>query len=57
MEKKKTRGRPRIPDSEKRKPAFVMRLTNDELATIRQAAGENVEGWARAVLLRAAKRR
>jgi hypothetical protein len=57
MEKKKSVGRPRLPDSEKRKPAFVMRLTDDELAKIRQAAGDNVEGWARTVLLRAAKRR
>jgi hypothetical protein len=57
MDKKKPRGRPRIPDSQKRKPAFVMRLTDDELAKIRLAAGDNVEGWSRAVLLRAAKRR
>ena len=56
MEKKKSRGRPKIPDSEKRKPAFVMRLTDDEFAQIKQKAGDNVEGWARAVLLRAAKR-
>jgi hypothetical protein len=57
MNKKQARGRPRLSDSEKRKPAFVMRLTDDELAQIRRAAGDNVEGWARAVLLRAAKRR
>ena len=56
---KKTRpvGRPKLPDSERRKPAFVMRLTDDELAKVKQAAGDNVEGWAREVLLRAAKRR
>ena len=56
MDKKRQRGRPELPDDEKRKPAFVMRLTDDEFALVKQAAKGNVLGWARDALLRAAKR-
>jgi hypothetical protein len=49
-------GRPRLPDSEKRKPAFLLKLTDAEFAEIRRAAGDKVSTWARTVLLRAAKR-
>jgi hypothetical protein len=57
MAKKAPRGRPRLADSEKRKPAFLLKLTDAEFDLIRQAAGEKVSTWAREVLLRAAKRR
>ena len=54
---KTARGRPSLPDSEKRKPAFLLKLTDAEFALIRQAAGDKVSTWAREVLLAAAKRR
>ena len=54
--KKPTRGRPILPDSEKRKPAFLLKLTDAEFELIRKAAGEKVSTWAREVLLRAAVR-
>jgi hypothetical protein len=51
------RGRPALPDSEKRKPAFLLKLTDAEFETIKQAAGPKVSTWARETLLKAAKRR
>ena len=57
MAKKAARGRPALPDEQKRKPAFLLKLTNAEFELIRQAAGGKVSTWAREVLLRAAKRR
>ncbi len=45
-----------MPDSEKRNAAFLLKMTDAELATIRAAGGVNLSGWARQVLLRAAKR-
>ncbi len=53
---KASRGRPALPDSEKRKPAFLLKLTDAEFEQIRQAAGDKVSTWAREVLLRTAKR-
>ena len=58
MNPKRGRGRPRMADDEKRKPAFLIKLTDEENAMIREAlAGEKITTWAREVLLRAAKRR
>jgi hypothetical protein len=54
---KSKRGRPPVPDEEKRKPAFLLKLTDDEHELIKQAAGGKTSTWAREVLLRAAKRR
>lgn len=54
---KKTRGRPRKPESEKVKPAFMLNLTDAEYELVKQAAGAKVSSWAREVILRAAKRR
>lgn len=53
---KAKRGRPELPDSEKRKPAFLLKLTDAEHELIKQAAGPKVSTWARETLLRAAKR-
>ena len=50
------RGRPALPDSEKRKPAFLLKLSDAEYELIKRAAGEKVSTWARETLLRAAKR-
>jgi hypothetical protein len=50
-------GRPTLPDSEKRKPAFLLKLTDAEHDLIKKAAGGKVSTWARETLLRAAKRR
>lgn len=56
--KKRRVGRPILPDSEKRKPAFLIKLTDAEHDTIKRAVGDGkVTTWAREVLLRAAKRR
>jgi len=57
MAKKAVVGRPELPESEKRKARFLVKLNDAEYATIRQAAGAKVSTWAREVLLRAAKRR
>jgi hypothetical protein len=57
MAKKSARGRPTIPDEEKRKGRFLIKLSDAEYEQIRQAAGEKLTTWAREVLLRAAKRR
>jgi hypothetical protein len=54
---KETRGRPALPESEKRKPAFLLKLTDAEHELIKEAAGGKTSTWAREVLLRAAKRR
>jgi hypothetical protein len=54
---KSARGRPTLPESEKRKPAFLLKLSDAEFELIRQAAGEKVSTWARETLLRAARRR
>ena len=51
------RGRPALPDNEKRKPAFLLKLSDAEYELIKQAAGDKVSTWARETLLRAAKRR
>jgi len=51
------RGRPALPDSERRKAAFLLKLTDAEFELIRQAAGDKVSTWARETLLRAARRR
>lgn len=57
MATKRGPGRPSIPDSEKRKPALLIKLTDAENELIRSAAGPKITTWAREVLLRAAKRR
>ena len=57
MAKKKGPGRPKLPSSEKRKPAFLVKLTDAEYDLIKQAADPRVGTWAREVLLRAAKRK
>jgi len=57
MSKKSARGRPKLPDSEKRDAAFLLKMTTAELKLLRQAGGDNLSGWARETLLRAAKRR
>ncbi len=54
---KAKRGRPPVPEAEKRKPAFLVKLTDAEHELIKHAAGEKVSTWARDVLLRAAKRK
>jgi len=56
MAKKKGRGRPKLPESEKRDAAFLLKMTDAELALLRQAGGDNLSGWARETLLRAARR-
>ena len=57
MQKRKV-GRPVLPDSEKRKPAFLIKLTDAEHNTIKRAVGDGkVTTWARNVLLRSAKRK
>ena len=56
MAKKSNRGRPAIPESEKRKARFLLKLNDEEYETIRRAAGDKVSTWARETLLRAAKR-
>lgn len=57
MDKKATRGRPPVADSEKRKPRFLLKLNDAEYELIQRAAGDKVSTWARDTLLRAAKRR
>jgi len=56
MAKKKAIGRPKLSDSEKRKGAFLVKLTDAEYELIKQAATPRVGTWARNVLLKAAKR-
>jgi hypothetical protein len=50
------RGRPALPDDEKRKPAFLLKLSDAEYELIKKAAGDKVSTWARETLLKAAKR-
>ncbi len=57
MAKKKKRGRPTVPESEKRKPAFVLQLTDEEYELIKQIAEPRVGTWAREILVKAAKRK
>lgn len=54
---KKAPGRPRIPEADKRKARFVVKLSDAEDELIRSAAGPKLTTWAREVLLKAAKRR
>lgn len=56
MEEKRPVGRPKIADEDKRKPRIALKLSDSEFEEIKAAAGGNVNGWARAVLLRAARR-
>jgi hypothetical protein len=56
MAKKAARGRPAVPDSEKRKARFLLKLNDAEYELIQNAAGPKVSTWARETLLRAAKR-
>jgi len=49
-------GRPKMTDSEKRQPRFLVKLNDAEYELIQQAAGPKVSTWARETLLRAAKR-
>lgn len=56
-EKPAKRGRPAMPESEKRKPAFLIKLTDEEHERIKNAAGPKVSTWAREVLLKAAARK
>jgi hypothetical protein len=49
-------GRPKMTDSEKRHPRFLVKLNDAEYDLIQKAAGDKVSTWARETLLRAAKR-
>ncbi len=57
MAKESTKGRPAIPDTEKRKPRFLLKLNDAEYELIQRAGAPKVSTWARETLLRAAKRR
>ena len=57
MAKQKGPGRPKVPDSEKRKPAILVQLTDAEHELIKQVAEPRVGTWARETLLKAAKRK
>jgi hypothetical protein len=50
-------GRPTIPDEEKRKARFVVKLNEAEYEEVRNAAGPKLTTWARETLLRAARRK
>ncbi len=56
MAQKPVRGRPTIPDSEKRVGRFLLKLSDAEYAMIKKAAVGKVSTWARDTLIRAAKR-
>lgn len=57
-EKKRGRGRPKLPDAERRGRFFTIRVRDDEYAELEAAAGDQrPSDWARDVLLRAARRR
>ena len=51
------RGRPPKPDEERKSYMLRIRMTEDQKDELREAAGQNISDWARAILLRAAKRR
>ena len=54
-----TRGRPALPENERRRNFLRVRLSDDELAKIQAAAaskGESVSDYARGVLTRSAAR-
>jgi hypothetical protein len=53
---KKTRGRPELADTEKRKPRFLLLLTDAEHELVQAAGKPKVSTWARETLVRAAKR-
>lgn len=57
MAKKKAMGRPKLPDSEKRKGRFLVKLTDEEYDLIKNVAEPRVGTWARETLLKAAKRK
>jgi len=57
MATKRRPGRPKVPASEKRKPAFVIQLTDAERDLIKQVAEPRVGTWARETLLKAARRK
>jgi hypothetical protein len=50
---KQGRGRPKLPDSERRSEQFIIRVNAAEKAAI-EAAHENASTWAREILLKAA---
>lgn len=56
MSKAKGPGRPILPESEKRKPAFLVKLTDAEYELIKAVAKPRVGTWARVELLKAAER-
>ena len=47
---------PEVPDAEKRKPRFLVLLTDAEHALVEAAGKPKVSTWARETLVRAAKR-
>src|ERR1700741_1454954 len=49
MSKNPRPGRPKLADSEKRKPAFLLKLTDDEFERVKRAADGKVSTWAREV--------
>jgi hypothetical protein len=49
-------GRPEVPDAEKRKPRFLVLLTDAEHELVQKAGSPKVSTWARQTLVRAAKR-
>jgi hypothetical protein len=55
--KKKKMGAPPKPPEERKSVLLPIRLTEGEKAEVDAVAGGNVSKWARAVLLRAARRR
>jgi hypothetical protein len=52
-----TRGRPELPEKERRETRFQIRLSATELALVERAADGKTSTWARETLLKAAKRR
>ena len=57
MGKKKKMGRPRLKDEDRRDVARYVRFTPEEAAEIDKAGQPKPLVWARAVLLKAARRR
>ncbi|MBC8353251.1 MAG: hypothetical protein H8E66_14735 [Planctomycetes bacterium] len=56
MAKKKAMGRPKLPDSQKRKGRYLLKLTDSEYDLIKRVAEPRVGTWSRDVLLKAARR-